>query len=353
MLIANPVALSGLHRKIAPIRPEAFCCSYRSLVRHDFRPGDLENQYTNGCSSEGNSKDKEHSDMMPELLAKINITREAMDYDKDNILQVNFPAVSSILLEFLNALSDHMGWEDTINKVVRTAGTRKGTATKDLTSDLGLSMRQLGFSHIWGLLLSCIDRGFTDPLIPENDVEKVSTFTELFFENLEKKRYIFFVKEEIDPTSNRRNPLKGMYPYGRTGKKPSDPLQAYWHVGACKRGTLVSRLVTPGRLALVVEGPFVCQGEKKLKRGSSGKYRHIDLQWDGSVYFSERGSHAAKGYHVPFIPGYDSDSADEYEPIDVKRGKQEGTIGLSDDQVGLFVSVPGTGLRQLLQLRVY
>ena len=30
---------------------------------------------------------------------------------------------------------------------------------------------------------------------------------------------------------------------------------------------------------------------------------------------STKGNNEANGHHVPFIPGYDSDNEDEYEPI--------------------------------------
>ena len=184
------------------------------------------------------------------------------------------------------------------------------------------------------------------------DVEKASAFTKSFFDQVEKSSYLFFVEEGNNSISHRRNPLEGTYPIGRTGKTSSDPLQAFWYYNVLQRdkAAVAARVIVPGRHTPVLDQLLpVYQRRKKLERGSSGKYRHIasysldelvDLKWDGSLYFSEKGYHAANGYHVPFIPGYDSDSADDYEPIDVKRGKQEGVIGLSKDQIGLFITVP-------------
>jgi hypothetical protein len=85
--------------------------------------------------------------------------------------------------------------------------------------------------------------------------------------------------------------------------------------------------------------------ERQLKRNSRGKYRHIasyklvDLRWDGSLYLSS----TPNGEAVPFIQSFDSDSEEEYEPINIQRGKREGTIGFSDAQIGLYISVPGAG----------
>jgi hypothetical protein len=62
---------------------------------------------------------------------------------------------------------------------------------------------------------------------------------------------------------------------------------------------------------------IVYNGEKKFKRGPPGKYCHIasyslqellNLKWDGSLYHSDT--------------GYDSDSDDEYEPIDIELGRR-------------------------------
>ncbi len=123
-------------------------------------------------------------------------------------------------------------------------------------------------------------------------------------------------------------------------------VKAYWYYGYSKRGRPVSRMITPGSLTPLRDAP-VYHHDNKLKRGRRGKYRHIasyslaellELNWDGSLYCS----YTAGDLSVPFIPGYDSDSCDEYETIDIQRGKGEGIIG-NDAKVGLYMSVPNAG----------
>lgn len=141
--------------------------------------------------------------------------------DKDNVLPVNFPAVSSILLEFVIALSDYMGWSSMITgalqkKEVRFYNKIKGNARGGylLTSDNGPSdlnethqcLKHL--KHIWTRFLSFIDNDCTnsEQLLPEYDIDKVASFAKSFFDKVEKSRYIFFVEEDTDFTSHLRNP---------------------------------------------------------------------------------------------------------------------------------------------------
>ncbi|GAX23809.1 hypothetical protein FisN_20Hu009 [Fistulifera solaris] len=213
----------------------------------------------------------------------------------------------------------------------------KGKALKGFTAS-DVNNKHQGLAHIWGLLLSFLDNNSPELLLPAYNADEICKFTRSFFSQVDKTRYTFFVEEENIPKEDQRNPLKGSYPYGRTGKTANDPLHAYLCFGLSRRGTLNARLITPGHLT-PREGLPSYDGEKKLKRGPSGKYRHIasysleellDLIWDGSLYVPTKGSHEVDGHHVPFIPGYDSDSEDEYEPIDIERGLREGTVGLSD-----------------------
>ncbi|GAX22654.1 hypothetical protein FisN_17Lh147 [Fistulifera solaris] len=358
-------------RQLNEIRPEEFSASYRCLVKQDFQSEDLENHYTsqsrNTGKSDGGSVAKKNYRSLVNLLTRINITRDAMDDDERNVLPVNFSAVGSILLEFVNALSDHMGWTNILveelrkNPELRTGKAMTGSSLKGFTaSDLNFTIQ--GLAHFWGHLLSALDQDYTDQLSPIFDLDKIAAFTKSFFEKVEKSRYIFFVKEEKITAANNRNPLEGSYPFGRTGKTMGDPLLGYWSYAFSKRGERESRLVIPGRLTpleVSEEGLPVYIGAKKLKLGSRGKFRHIAsyslnellaLNWDGSLYVSTRAKHAANGYHVPFIPGYDSDSEDEYEPIDIQRGKQQGTISLSDAQVGLYMEFPIDDETKLVQL---
>jgi hypothetical protein len=43
-----------------------------------------------------------------DLLTRVNMTRDSMDDDEDIVLPVNFPVLGCILLEFTNALCEHM-----------------------------------------------------------------------------------------------------------------------------------------------------------------------------------------------------------------------------------------------------
>jgi hypothetical protein len=353
------------------IRPEEFSASYRGLVQQNFQSEDLENHYTsqsrNASTSEGGVVAKKNYCSLVDLLTRINITRDTMDGDERNVLPVNFSAVGSILLEFVDALSDHIRWTKILfeelrkHPELRSGKAMKGSTLKSFTaSDLNFKIQ--GLAHFWGHLLSALEQDYTDQLSPIFDLDKIAAFTKSFFDKVEKSRYIFFVEEEKVTAANKHNPLEGSYPFGRTGKTMGDPLLVYWSYGFSKRGGRESRLVIPGRLTpleVSLEGSPVYLDEKKLKLGSRGKYRHIAsysldellaLNWDGSLYVSTRAKHAASGYHVPFIPGYVSDSGDEYEPIDIQRGKQQGTIGLSDAQVGLYMEFPNDDETKLVQI---
>lgn len=133
-----------------------------------------------------------------------------------------------------------------------------------------------------------------------------------------------------------------------------DPLQSFIHFKFSKRGKHLTRTIKPGKYTPYVtcqDGeictPYQEQGSK-MKKERNGKYRHIasysmeeliSLGWDGAMYVSLLGRHAAQGHYVPFICGYDSDPDDDYEPIDIQAGKRAGTIGLSSDEIGLYMSV--------------
>lgn len=224
--------LLPLLRELDEIRPEEFSASYRRLVQQDFGSEDLEHHYTNQNASEGTSEAKKHYGFLVDLLTRVNITRDAMDDDEDNVLPVNFSAVGSILLEFINALSDRMGWSSMIQGVVRNnpevrfGKTMKGNAMRGFTAS-DLNFKHQGLAHIWGHILSCVDRDCTEQLLPVFNVDEVAAFTKSFFDKVEKNRFMFFVEKEELSTTNRRNFLEGSYPYGRTGKTPCDPLQAY------------------------------------------------------------------------------------------------------------------------------
>jgi hypothetical protein len=74
------------------------------LFIHSFDSGEFRPEY---CSeSEATSEEKIR------FLGAIFtfLARDAVGDDQDKVLSVNFTAVGSILLLFVNALSSHMGW---------------------------------------------------------------------------------------------------------------------------------------------------------------------------------------------------------------------------------------------------
>jgi hypothetical protein len=137
----------------------------------------LEDSYTQECSSGiiGDAKEI--------LLKRINGTRDAVVGDGDNILPINFPVVGTILLEFMEALSEHLGWTG----MYREHGKADEFLFVD-TPDAGLEVKWIGLLHRCGRLLSCIDREGN-----EFDVDRVSAFTETFFDKIEESRYNFHV----------------------------------------------------------------------------------------------------------------------------------------------------------------
>lgn len=204
-----------------------------------------------------------------------------------------------------------------------------------------------------------------------------ATTTKAYFVKVPKERFTFTRESEANAAPDSSNPLLGAFPPGRTGRTPRDPLAAFFHFKYSKRGVPVVRLIKPGprtpfilnaslaeqrskdfNRAMHIQTPYKEEGSK-LKRQSNGRYRHIasfsqeelrELGWDGAKYCSN-GNHAAKGMWVPFVCGYDSDADDRYDPIDVAAGKRAGTIGLRDDEVGLYMDIPQQGLVRLQKPR--
>ena len=249
------------------------------------------------------------------------------------------------------------GWEPVIDKVLASypASMRYGKTTGGKTMKPGgfnaseLNLRRQGLAHLWGLLVSSLDKDSATHRLIDGDA--AATFMREFFNGISKERYVFFVESEARVVL--RNPLEGSYPYGRTGQSMQDPLQSFLHCKYSKRGQPVVRLIKPGKRTPFltnelgeVANPYVEQGSK-LRRLPNGKFRHISsysleeliaLGWDGARY-NCHGNHAAKGVWVPFVPGYDSDSDDEYEPIDVAEGKRNGVFGLPDEEFGLYMTI--------------
>lgn len=309
-----------------------------------------------------------------ELLTRVNITRDSMDDDEDFVLPVNFTAVGCILLEFTNAFSEHMGWDVLIDQLVgqfpepvRTGKTLGGGRMRGFNAS-DVNLKRQGLAHMWGDMLSRLDVSSGANNVQYFD--KAADFMLAFFQNVTSEKFTFFIEKENQSTSTeRRNPLEGSYPYGRTGRTPRDPLQGFCHFKYNKRGELEVRFIKPGKYTpfhLTESGEVVTPYEERgslMPREPSGKFRHIAsysldeliaLGWDGAMYVSTRGRHEAESHYVPFVVGYDSDAEDEYEPIDIQRGKRAGTIGLPANEQGLYMVTPDMNNpyeQQLVQIR--
>jgi hypothetical protein len=78
-------------------------------VQKDFTDDEGVADYTVGSASK---EAKIHSEGLFDLLTRVNMARDSMDEDEDTVLSMNFSAVGCILLEFTNALSQHMVSDD-------------------------------------------------------------------------------------------------------------------------------------------------------------------------------------------------------------------------------------------------
>lgn len=341
------------------IHPEEYSRSYRRLVLQDFTDEEGVADFTvRNVTKEA----KKECSAFFDLLTRVNITRDAMDDDESLMLtSTNMTVVGCILLEFVNAFSEHMGWDAVIQEFLekfpdfmRTGKTMTGKKMRPgdfSTSDV--SLKQQGRAYEWGIFLSQLDMNSTDA---QQQVIKAVEFMVDFFRNISKEKYTFFVENDVQvKVARMRNPREGSYPYGRTGKTPQDPLPGFLHFKYNKAGEPVVRVIKPGKhtpLILTPDGeaqtPYKECGSK-MPREPNGKYRHIAsysmeelvaLGWDGATYTSTRGKHAAVGHHVPFVAGYDSDEEDDYEPINVAAGKRAGVIGLPPDENGLYMTIP-------------
>ena len=216
-----------------------------------------------------------------------------------------------------------------------------------------LNFSRQGLAYFWALRLSRLDKDTMDSNDPL--VRGASNFIVSFFEGIDKSRYTFFVEPEEVQNATIGNPLEGSYAYGRTGRNIVEPLPGFLVFKYTRAGEPDVRVIKPGKHTPYrstpdgdVESPYEVTG-CKMRRQPNGKYRHIasysmdelvSLGWDGAMYGATRGSHAAVGHYVPYIPGYDSDADDEYEPIDIAAGKRAGVIGLPPEEDGLYMTLP-------------
>ena len=249
-------------------------------------------------------------------------------------------------------------------------GGRKMEPGGFLASDLNFTMQ--GLSHFVGMFLATLDQ-------PDGDgggdmVERTAGIMKEFFGSLPKDRFSFFVDSSTEPPRRgevRRNPLEGTYHSMRSCRSMQYPLQAFMHLKYSKKRKAVARLIKPGKYTPYLpsedgdyaESPYVKEGSKLPREPTTGKFRHIasyhsmdeliDLGWDGAMYVSSQGQrHGLSGRYVPFIVGYDSDSGDEYEPINVRAGERAGIIGLPRSEVGSYTAVPDFGSRSCKMVKL-
>ena len=229
-------------------------------------------------------------------------------------------------------------------------------------------MHQEGTALCIGNFLSQLDGATQDETESEHIVKSLMVE---FFKGVSEDRHRFLVEScgSSENDEDHGNPLEGSYPYGRTGRTQRDPLQGFFHFKYSKRGKPVARLIKPGKYTAYcttkrgdVSTPYEEHGSE-IEVGPNGKCRHIAsytldeliaLGWDGAKYVSTQSRTAVTGQYVPFVVGYDSDKDDRYEEINVQAGKRAGTIGLTPEEVGLYMTIPdmqGTGQPQLVQLR--
>jgi hypothetical protein len=84
---------------------EEYSASYRRLVLQVFTDEDGVAEYTiRNPTKEG----KARFSGLWDILTRVNMTRDSMDDDEKFVLPVNFPVVGCILLDFTNALCEHM-----------------------------------------------------------------------------------------------------------------------------------------------------------------------------------------------------------------------------------------------------
>ena len=95
-----------LQRKLDVILPEECSQSYSRLVQQDYVDDGSTVDYT--IRNVPDDRKAEARVPVADLLVRINMTRDSMDEDEDNLIPINISAIGCIFLEFTNALSDHL-----------------------------------------------------------------------------------------------------------------------------------------------------------------------------------------------------------------------------------------------------
>lgn len=338
-------------------------------------------------------KDRSEYALFLDFVSRVNLIRDAVDDDDKDVLPFNFVVVGGILNQFIIELSRemvslffrkdkvalrlshaqnlqfislslslsnllHQAWDEMIRAFLATQGLDR----QNVHSGDGRRLRGFATSEE-----SCERTGLIAPiasLLGELDftpgphsetTQNAANFMEAFF-SPEKKRFCEFM---VDPSevliqdAAPSNPLLGNYAYGRSGRTANDPLRGFMFFKHTKKGELRVRLIKPGKKTKYVtsDGETVAPYDAaettdfKLPMKANGRYRHIagyslkeliEMGWDGAKYNSS----TIKSW-VPYIPGYDSDSDDEYERVNLADGKRQGLIGLTEEDVGLRMDIPG------------
>ena len=101
------VGMGEVFRSLKEILPEEYSASYKRLVTQNYDDTNNVASYTIRNAQDVSQDDKGRFEDYSNLLIRINMTRDSMDDDED-ILPYNLSSVGCILLEFTNALSEHM-----------------------------------------------------------------------------------------------------------------------------------------------------------------------------------------------------------------------------------------------------
>lgn len=102
------VGTGELFSSLKEILPDEYSASYKHLVNQNYDNTNNVASYTVRNAQDVSQEDKGRFEDYSNLLTRINMTRDSMDEDKD-ILPFNLSSVGCIsLLEFTNALSEHM-----------------------------------------------------------------------------------------------------------------------------------------------------------------------------------------------------------------------------------------------------
>jgi hypothetical protein len=179
------------------IDPGEFSTSYRCLIQQAFGAENFKVISSKHRTSEETEEAEQRCLSLMDLLIRADVTHKAMDDEKD-VLPLNFTAIGTILLEFVNALSDHTKWSTVAqgvlqdNPTILSGQTAKGTKMRGFTAS-ELNFKSHVLTDIWGYLLWCIDTDYTEhSFLPVFDVKDIATFTKSFFGKIEKSRYTFF-----------------------------------------------------------------------------------------------------------------------------------------------------------------